>query len=129
MIVQPMEGFLIMKYDHKNVLKLQVATFLEESLSMVGKMMLEDVFNHIEESSDDEATDFVEAHYDNNIFELIAPYLQKASEEYDIYKRTPEGKEALNELKNLMEEATQAAITYEKVKNIKPNDDGDGNVH
>lgn len=118
-----------MKYDHKNVLKLQVATFLEESLSMVGKMMLEDVFNHIEVSSDEEATDFVEAHYDNNIFELIAPYLQKASEEYDIYKRTPEGKEALTELKNIMEEATQAAITYEKVKNIKPSDDGDGNVH
>jgi hypothetical protein len=119
-----------MKYDNKNALKLQISTYLEESLSMVGRIMLEDIFNDIDIMSDDEAGEMVEAHYDNNIFELIAPYVQHASEEYEVYKRTPEGKEALEELKKLMEEVKDAAIKYDKVKVIKNDDnEGNGNVH
>ena len=105
-----------------------MSTYLEESLSMVGRMMLEDLFNQIDECNDDEAQELVEAHLDDNIFENIAPFLQLAAEEYEKYRNTPEGQNALEELKDVMEQAKEAAQVYEKIKNVKPNE-GDGNVH
>lgn len=121
-----------MKYDNKNMLKLQISTYLEESLSMVGRMMLEDVFNDIDVLNEDEAKAMCEAYYDDNVFELIAPYLQHAAEEYEAYKHTPEGLEALQELKDVMNQAKQQAEEYKQVKTTKVNNDdneGNGNVH
>lgn len=120
-----------MKQDNKNILKLQISTYLEESLSMVGRMMLEDLFNTIEAVTDDEATTLVNKHYDDNIFDIIAPYLLKAAEEYEIYKNSPEGSEAIMELKEVIQQARESAIKFNKVKNnvVKPSGDGEGNVH
>ncbi len=117
-----------MKYDQKNALKLQISVYLEESLGLVGKMMLEDIFYDIDSMDESEAAALVEHHYDNNIFELIAPYLEFAIEEYDAYKKTPEGIEAMNQLKKTIEEFKQSAIDFGKIKVIK-NDEGNGNVH
>jgi hypothetical protein len=119
-----------MKYDHKNLLKLQIATYLEESLSMVGKMMVNDLFDQIENLTDDEGQAILEAHYDNNIFDLIAPYLQHASEEYEAYSRTEEGKSAMNDLKKAANETKRKMLEYnETLKNVKPSNEGNGNVH
>lgn len=116
-----------MKYDAKNALKLQLGTYLEESLSMVGKMMINDLFDTIDRMSEKEATEFVDAHYDENIFDLIAPYLDLAAEEYDVFKSTPEGQKALEELKQVTEQAKELARTFETIKNLPSGNDGEGN--
>jgi hypothetical protein len=116
-----------MKFDNKNAYKLQISIYLEESLGMVGRMMLEDIFNNIENMNEDETEAMVNAHYDNNIFELIMPYMKKALEEFELYKLTPEGKASFDEFKQVREEL----LAIEEVQE-ESNDDGNegnGNVH
>lgn len=118
-----------MKNDaNKNLLKLHISTYLEESLGMVGRMMLEDIFDTIEAVTEEEAEDVVNAHYDGNIFDAIAPYLLKAAEEYDLYKNTPEGQQSLAELREVREQTQEALLMDTRIKEVK-SDDGDGNVH
>jgi hypothetical protein len=117
-----------MKYDKKNALKLQIATYIEESLSMVGKMMLEEIFDKIENLSEDEGESLVDSYYNNNVFELIKPYLDLAHAEYEKFRKTPEGIAAMQELKDVMEQTKQLAIEYKPIK-IPNGNEGGGNVH
>lgn len=115
---------------NKNILKLQLSTYLEESLSLIGRMMLEDLFTDIEIRTDEEAEEFVEAQYDGNIFELMVPYLELAAQKYSEYKETPEGQDSMKELKEVMEQVKQ--LQLEDIKTTKPSgnsNEGNGNVH
>ena len=127
-----------MKYDNKKALKIQMSVYLEESLSMVGRMMLEDIYDRIDAMDDNDAETYVEAHYDDNIFDLIAPYLDLAAREYEIYKQSPEGIQTLEELKEIMEKTKDTINSIDEIKalitvapeNKDGNDnEGNGNVH